>query len=190
MQGMMDNMQGMMQHMQGMMEQMHGMMGRQGMGMAAQEEEDDEEASAPRGMMGMMRPGGMMGPGGMMRRHMERLAHQLELTDDQRMQVRTLLGNHAKEAIRLRADIGVMAVDLRQFLETDPVDLPKVKQLLQSIAGKEVDLRLAHITLMQEISKLLSPEQRQKFRAMRESMMGPSGMREPGGMMGRGRHER
>ena len=46
-------------------------------------------------------------------------------TDDQRMQVRTLLGNHAKEAIRLRADIGVMAVDLRQFLEADPVDLPK-----------------------------------------------------------------
>jgi hypothetical protein len=52
---------------------------------------------------------------------------------------------------------------------------------------------------MQEISKLLTPEQRQKFRAMRESimgaggmmgMMGPSGMREPGGMMGQGRHER
>jgi Spy/CpxP family protein refolding chaperone len=115
------------------------------------------------------------------------------------MQVRTLLGNHAKEVIRLRADIGIMAVDLRQLLETDPVDLPKVKQQLQSIAGKEVDLRLAHITLMQEISKLLTPEQRQKFWAMRESMMGPggmrgmigpSGMRGPGGMMGRGRHER
>ena len=120
----------------------------------------------------------------MMRHHMERLAHQLELTDDQRMQVRTLFGNHSKEAIRLRADLGVMAVDLRQLLEADPVDLPKVKQLLQSIAGKEVDLRLAHITLMQEISKLLTPEQRQKFRAMRESMMAS------GGMMGRGRRER
>jgi Spy/CpxP family protein refolding chaperone len=186
-QGMMDNMQGMMQHMQGMMERMHGMMGRQGMGMAAQEEEDDEEASPQRGMMGMM------GPGGMMRRHMERLAQQLELTDDQRMQVRTLLGNHAKEAIRLRADLAVMAVDVRQLLEADPVDLPKAKQLLLSIAGKEVDLRLAHITLMQEISKLLTPEQRQKFRAMRESMMGPGGMRGmmgPSGMRGRGRHER
>jgi Spy/CpxP family protein refolding chaperone len=193
MQGMMDNMQGMMQHMQGMMEQMQAMMGRQGMGMAAQDEEDDEEASPQRGMMDMM------GRGGMMRRHMERLAQQLELTDDQRMQVRTLLGNHAKEAIRLRADIGVMAVDLRQLLETDPVDLSKAKQLLQSIAGKEVDVRLAHMTLMQEISKLLTPEQRQKFRAMRENMMGPgglrgmmgpSGMRGPGGMMGRGQHER
>ncbi|HEY5869410.1 MAG TPA: periplasmic heavy metal sensor [Candidatus Tectomicrobia bacterium] len=185
MQGMMDTMQGMMQHMQGMMERMQGMMGRRDM--AAQEEEDDEDASPPRGMMGMM------GPGGMMRRHMERLAQQLELTDDQRMQVRTLLGNHAKEAIRLRADLGVMAVDVRQLLETDPVDLPKVKQQLQSIASKEVDLRLAHITLRQEISKVLTPEQRQKFRAMRENMMAPGGMRGmmgPSGMMGRGRHER
>ena len=189
-QGMMDNMQGMMQHMQGMMERMQGMMGRQGMGMMPQEEEETEEASPPRGMMGM---------GGMIRRHLARLAQQLALTDDQRAQVRALLGNHAKEAIRLRADIGVMTVDIRQLLEADPVDLPKVKQLLQSIAGKEVDLRVAHITLMQEISKLLTPEQRQKFRAMRESimgaggmmgMMGPSGMREPGGMMGQGRHER
>ena len=66
-----------------------------------------------------------MGPGGMMRHHMERLAHQLELTDDQRMQVRTLFGNHSKEGIRLRADLGVMAVDLRQLLEADPVDLPE-----------------------------------------------------------------
>src|SRR5215831_10999911 len=52
MQGLMENMQGMMQHMQGMMERMQGMMGRQGMGMAAQDEEDDEEASPQRGMMG------------------------------------------------------------------------------------------------------------------------------------------
>jgi len=173
-QGMMDNMQGMMQHMQGMMERMQGTMGRQGMGMMPQEEEENEEASPPRGMMGM---------GGMIRRHLARLAQQLALTDDQRAQVRTLLGNHAKEAIRLRADIGVMTVDIRQLLEADPVDLPKVKQLLQSVAGKEVDLRVAHITLMQEIGKLLTPEQRQKFRAMCESIMGP------GSMMSRGRSE-
>jgi Spy/CpxP family protein refolding chaperone len=205
MQGMMDNMQGMMQHMQGMMERMQGMMGRrgmggmmgrEGMGMMAQEEEDDKEAGPHRRMMdrhGMMGMGSMMGPGGMMRRHMERLAQQLALTDDQRAQVWTLLGNHGKEAIRLRADIGIMAVDVRQLLDADPVDLPKAKQLLQSIAGKEVDLRLAHIALMQEISKLLTSEQRQKFRAMRASTMGPDGMMGmmgSSGMMGRGRSER
>jgi Spy/CpxP family protein refolding chaperone len=133
--------------------------------------------------------GGMMGMESMVHHHMERLAQQLEFTDDQRVQVRTLLANHAKEALRLRADIDVTAIDVRQLLEADPVDLPKVKQLVQSIAGKDADLRVAHITLMQEISKLLTPEQRQKFRAMREGMTGPGGMMGMmghRGMMGRG----
>ena len=208
MQGMMENMQGMMQHMQGMMERMQGMMGRggtrdrggmmgrQGMGTTAQEEEDDEEnaeASSQRAMMGhqgMMGPGGMRGPGAMLARHMARLAQQLELTDDQQAQVRMLLRNHAKEAIRLRADIGVMAVDLQQVLDTDPVDLPKAKQLFQSMAMKEADLRLAHIALMQEVTTLLTPEQQKQFRPMRASMMGLGRRMGPGGMMGRGRGER
>src|ERR1051326_9080970 len=51
MQGMMDNMQGMMQHMQGMMARMQGMMGRRGMGTMTQEDED-EDASPHRGLMG------------------------------------------------------------------------------------------------------------------------------------------
>ena len=184
MQGMMENMQGMIEHMQGMMEQMQGrrghssMMRRRGMmgmgGMMAQEEEDKEE-SPQRGMMG---------------RHMERLAQQLELTNEQQAQIRALLRNHAKEAIRLRADIGVLAVDIRQLLDTDPVDLPKVKQLFQSMAVKEADLRVAHVTLMQEIHKLLTPDQQKQFRPMRERMMGMGGMMGHSGMMGRGRREK
>jgi len=56
---------------------------------------------------------------------------------------------------------------------------------------KEADLRFAHITLMQEIGKLLTPEQQKKFRAMRgRMMMGPGDMMSHGGMMGRGRGER
>jgi Spy/CpxP family protein refolding chaperone len=179
-QGMMENMQGMMQHMQGMMARMQGMMGQRGMGTMAQEDED-EDASPQRGLMGRR---------GMMGRHMERLAQQLELTDAQQAQVRALLRNHAKEAMRLRTDIGVLAVDVQQLLETDPVDLPKAKQLFQSIGAKEADLRLAHVTLMQEVDKLLTPEQHKKFRTMRERMMGMDGMMSMGGMMGRGRRER
>jgi Spy/CpxP family protein refolding chaperone len=140
--------------------------------------------------------GGMMGPGGMLGHHMERLTQQLQLADQQPAQVRTLLRNHVKEVIRLRADIGILAVDVRQLLDTDAVELPKVKQLLQNMAMKEADLRLAHITLMQEVNKLLTPEQQQKFRPMREhmmghrGMMGMGGMMGPGGMMGRGHGER
>jgi Spy/CpxP family protein refolding chaperone len=156
------------------------------MGTIAQED-DDEDAAPQRGLMGrrgMMGMGGMMGPGGMMGRHLERLAQQLELTDAQQAQVRALLRTHAKEAMRLRTDIGVLVVDVQQLLETDPVDLPKAKQLFQSIGAKEADLHLAHVTLMQEVHKLLTPEQQKKVRTMRERMMSM------GGMMGRGHRER
>src|SRR5215813_5588886 len=109
----------MMQQMQNMMQHMYSMMG---------------------GRMG----GGRMGRGDMMQRHFQHLAQQLGLNDDQRAQARTIMRNHAKEIIRLRADITTQQLDVRQLLDTDPVDLTKVKPLLQTIAAKEADLRLSH----------------------------------------------
>jgi Spy/CpxP family protein refolding chaperone len=126
----------------------------------------------------MMDMDDMMRHGGMMQHHLERLARHLELTAEQRTQMWTVLGNQAKEAIRLQADVETLAIDLRQLLEADPVDLARVKPLLQSMAGKEADLRLLHITAMQEMSKMLTPEQRQKLRTIRHSMMGRGGMKE------------
>jgi Spy/CpxP family protein refolding chaperone len=102
----------------------------------------------------------------MMQRHLRRLTQQLGLSDDQRTQVQALLRNHAKEVIRLQADIATMQSDVRQLLDVEPVDLLKVKPLVQAIAAKEVELRLSHITTMQEISKLLTPEQQKTFRTM------------------------
>lgn len=134
-------------------------------------------------MMQHMR--GMTGQGVMIQRHLERVAQQLGLSDDQRTQAQTLLRKHAKEIIRLRAEIDTLALDVQSLLEADPVDLPKVKQPLQAMATKEVDLRLVHITAMQDVRKLLTPEQQQKFRLMqRHMMMGH------GGMMGRGSREK
>jgi Spy/CpxP family protein refolding chaperone len=193
-QGMMEHMQGMMEHMQSMMERMQHRMGSAGMrGMGGM--------TGGRGMMGQEREGEAPAPhgsGGMLRHHLQQLTQQLSLTDSQRAQVQTLLSGHIKEVIRLRADIGVMGVDVLQLLEADPVDLPKVKQLLQTIASRQADMRFSHITLMQEISKLLTPEQQQKFRTLRDrllaghggmmghaDMMGRGGMPGHGGMMGR-----
>ena len=143
----------------------------------------EEQEQAP--MMQPMR--GMMGHGGMMlQQHLEWLSQQLNLSDEQRAQVQTLLRSHAKEVIRLRAEIDTMALDVPPLLEANPVDLTKVKQLFQAIAAKEADLRLAHVTAMQDIRKLLNPEQQKQFRTMPGHMMGDGAMMRPGGMMGRG----
>src|SRR5947208_424529 len=61
----------------------------------------EEQEQAP--MMQPMR--GMMGHGGMLQQHLEWLSQQLKLSDEQRAQVQTLLHNHAKDVIRLRAEI-------------------------------------------------------------------------------------
>jgi hypothetical protein len=79
-----------------------------------------------------------------------------------------------------------MALDVPPLLEANPVDLAKVKQLFQAIAAKEADLRLAHVTAMQAIRKLLNPEQQKQFRTMPGHMMGDGAMMGSGGMMGRG----
>jgi Spy/CpxP family protein refolding chaperone len=191
---MMYRMQGMMEHMQDMMEHMQDMTGQGG-------------------MMGMMGRGGMMGHGHKMLRMLDRLTDQLDLTDQQETQIRTLVRNHMKQAVQARADIAAKRIDLQALLDADTPDLSKVKDTLQAIASRQADLRYDSIALMQEVKQLLTPEQQQQFRTLRRQMWhgrgammgyggmyggqgammgrggrrGPGGMRNPCGTMGRGR---
>src|SRR5262249_38718386 len=110
---------------------------------------------------------------------MAQIMQQLDLSDDQRAQVQTLWRNHIKDAIHRRADIAAMHIDLRQLLDAESVDMSRVQAALQAIAAQQVELRLAHITTLQDIQKLLTPEQQKKFRALRHTMLGPGGMMGP-----------
>lgn len=155
----------------GMMHRRHRM-GRGGQGMMHRDDDatDDGETFMSHGRMahqGRTRQGRRMGQMGMRPYRSEQLARQLDLSEDQRAQVQNLLYAHAKEAIRLRADIGVIALDLEQLLDAESVDLPKAKALVQAMTAKETDLRLAHLALIPEMTKLLTSEQRKTFRALR-----------------------
>jgi Spy/CpxP family protein refolding chaperone len=67
--------------------------------------------------------------------------------------------------------MAVAHVEVRQLLNADQLDLSQVKDKLQQIASKEAQLRFAHITMMQDIRKLLTPEQQKQWRAMRARRM-------------------
>lgn len=136
---------------------------------------------------GMMGHGMRMSPYGMMRHmhhQLEHLTQQLDLSDEQQTKVQALMRTRAKEAIRLQADIDTAALDLQQLLEAQPVDMARVKTTLQTIAGKRADLRFLHITAMQDIRALLTPEQQKQFRPMWGGMMGHGGKMRHKGMMG------
>ena len=100
-----------------------------------------------------------------------------QLTDEQRAQVRTLMRTHAKDMIRLQAEIATMRLDVQPLLEADPVDLAKVKQQFLAVAATEVDLHMTHVTAMQEIRKVLTPEQQQQFKTLQGRMMREGGRR-------------
>lgn len=134
-------------------------------------------------MQGRMDHGGTMGHSALMiQHHLDQLTQHLKLSDAQRTQAQTLMRTHAKDVIRLTAEIDTMGLDVPPLLEADPVDMAKVKQLLQTLAAKEADLRLAHIAAMQDIRKLLTPEQQKQFRTMQNQIMSHD-MMGPGGMM-------
>ena len=119
-------------------------------------------------------------------RQLDRLTQQLDLSEEQRSKAQALLRTHTKEGIRLKAEIDTASVDLQQLLDAQPIDMASVKTTLQTIAGKEADLRLIHITAMQDIHNLLTPEQQKQFRAELRHMMGGGGKMAHGGMRGRG----
>ena len=129
------------------------------------EDEDEEHEHGRRGHEGRMGHEGMS-----IQQHLERLTQQLTLTDEQRPQVRTILYTHAKEMIRLQAELATLRLDVPPLLEAEPVDLAKVKQQFLAMATKEADLHLAHVTAMQEIRKVLTPEQQQQFKMLQGRM--------------------
>jgi Spy/CpxP family protein refolding chaperone len=116
----------------------------------------------------------------MIQHHLDQLTQHLKLSYAQRTQAQTLMRTHAKDVIRLTAEIDTMGLDVPPLLEADPVDMAKVKQLLQTLAAKEADLRLAHITAMQDIRKLLTPEQQKQFKTMQDHRMREGGKRAHG----------
>lgn len=142
----------------------HGMVRIQG-------ERKGMQSGGMQGEMGGMQ-GGMMGRGATL----ERLVQPLDLTDAQRTQVQALWRTYRESTGRLEADIEVMSLDVRALLEEDPVPVLKVQELVQALAAKHADLYLAHITLMQDVRKLLSPEQQKTFRPMQGHILGNHGM--------------
>jgi Spy/CpxP family protein refolding chaperone len=150
---------------------------------ADKHDEDEEHEHGRRGHEGRMGHEGMP-----IQQHLDRLTQQLTLKDEQRAQVRTILYTHAQDMIRLQAELATLRLDVPPLLEAEPVDLAKVKQQFLAIATKEADLHLAHITAMQEIRKVLTPEQQQQFKTLQGRMMHEGGRREHQGR--REHHER
>jgi Spy/CpxP family protein refolding chaperone len=109
----------------------------------------------------------------------------LGLSDQQRAQIRDLQGQFRKEQIKARADIQVMRLELRELMSADKLDDAAIRAKGKAVADAEAAQGLARVEHRLAIARVLTPEQRLKWREK-------AGDRRQGHFMGegRGRHDR
>ena len=105
------------------------------------------------------------------------LAFRESLTGEQTRQMRNIKQEWEKKAVRLRADMQVANIELRQLLEDESASESRIRGQLETIASFEVDLKMGRIALRKNMKAVLTQEQLEN--------LPKSGLRPYSGRMGR-----
>jgi len=135
-------------------------------------------------MMGGMMPGMKMGRGivgergdsierelrslgrpGFFARH----AQELDLSDKQVADLKTLKWDHRKSVIKKRAEIQVAHLELEELLDQETVNFDRVKAKIIRIGDLEQQMRLARLTSIQKAHQILTADQLEKAKTLKET---------------------
>ncbi len=109
----------------------------------------------------------------------------LDLTDEQRDEIRPLRFNLEKKLISLDEKVALARLELRQLLHTNTLDQSAIEQKVEEISRLRLQKRTLRLDNWFEIRKHLTPDQQEKWQqALRMKMAGRVGR--PGEI----RHER
>jgi Spy/CpxP family protein refolding chaperone len=149
----------------------------------AQEMKEKEEVNQPPAMgrgMGRMtgRPGMMMRMGrGPMMRHggmpgrmdmLGRLADRLDLSEEQRDEIKDVLTAHQKDMIQQKADRELAEVELRELVQSDDPDLDAIEEQIKEIANLEAQTRYSQIKAMVDARSVLTDEQKEALKKLQK----------------------
>jgi Spy/CpxP family protein refolding chaperone len=112
------------------------------------------------------------------------LKQELGLSDEQSAQLQKLRQEERKQAIRRRADMEIARMELEQALDAATVDEKVVAAKVQALTQLQAAALKARVDHRLAIGKLLTPEQREKMKQLKQEHRGRDRGRE------RGRHGR
>ena len=135
----------------------------------------DQNPNEPR--HGFMGPGmGRGGPGGPMGM-LPMLGRQLDLTDAQKAQIKTIADSHKEDwkslAERARAAHGA----LNQAVTAESVDEALLRQRSAEVSAVDADMAVARARAHAEVVQILTPEQKTKLQSLQAEMKGRGGRR-------------
>ncbi|MGD0283232.1 MAG: hypothetical protein ABSB95_12825 [Dissulfurispiraceae bacterium] len=131
-------------------------------------------------------------PHGMMRHSMERMDGPgddlpimmflmgLGLDEKQKEEAREIESGLMKSTVRMKSDVQIAMMEMKDILDKDPVDMKAVESKLKKTESLLTTMKLSGIKAFEEVKSKLTAGQRIKLREMME--MGP--------MMGRIMYER
>ncbi|WP_447979528.1 Spy/CpxP family protein refolding chaperone [Candidatus Nitrospira bockiana] len=134
--------------------------------------------------MGMM----MHGSTSHLLRHLLKHEKDIGLREDQVAKLKELQLNLDKTRIKTEADIMVLQREVKALVEDEKSDLAAIESKLKQSEELEVSLRMAAIKTRREAMGVLTPEQREKEKAVHEKMMQEHKMMDGHG--GKGEHKK
>lgn len=97
--------------------------------------------------------------------YFDQVMNKLDLSDEQLAEAGKLKLVYKKDTIRQTADIKIAGVELRELLSADTVDMKKVERKVKDIYDMKAELKIYRLKEMENFKKILTPEQKSKFKS-------------------------
>ena len=98
---------------------------------------------------------------------MKKMAKMLDLNESQQSQIQDLHMKHMREMLPLKNEMEGLKTELKLAETEENFNAAKVESIVKKIEALRTKMTMSKIMHHQEIRKLLTPEQRKKFDAMR-----------------------
>ena len=105
----------------------------------------------------------------------------LELSDDQKAQLKTIADSHRDEFRAAGEKVRAAREGMRALVEGDSLDEPAIRAKSTEIAAAEADQLILNAKVRQQSLQVLTSEQQAKLKELRTARQGQMKQRRPGG---------
>ena len=120
-------------------------------------------------------------------KHLLKHAKEIGLTPEQVSKVKAIQLDFKRSEARLEADVKIAKLDLQALMEDEKADLNAIQAKVEQLKKAEGACLFAAIKSKRTATALLTPDQREKDRAVHEQMKSAGDGQHGGGMGGMGR---
>src|SRR2546427_3818536 len=96
----------------------------------------------------------------------------LGLSEEQRVKIKAIATDYTKTRIREEADLKLAEVDVRTLVHNEKAELSAIETALKKSESAHTALRLEGVKALRAAAAVLTPEQREKWRAIRMARPG------------------